>query len=191
MSPDSHWLRTSSWLCARIGEKLRNRLSTRLPLALPAMLCAAALCGAAHAQAPQTVTVRMLDARSGMLISTSNFLVRADHKKEAHGDWIQKNEDGTGSLTLPPGIEVISIHATYDSATQTYDNCDVNKDHSSADRAAKPERWYSVETILKSGIVATNDCVGKKVPERLQVVAKPGEFIFFVHPESSLEKLRD
>ena len=155
------------------------------------MLCAAALCGAAHAQAPQTVTVRMLDARSGMLISTSNFLVRADHKKEAHGDWIQKNEDGTGSLTLPPGIEVISIHATYDSATQTYDNCDVNKDHSSADRAAKPERWYSVETILNSGVVAPNDCVGKKVPEKLQVVAKPGEFVFFVHPESSMEKLRD
>jgi hypothetical protein len=39
--------------------------------------------------------------------------------------------------------------------------------------------------------VAPNDCVGKKVPERLQVVAKPGEFVFFVRPQNAREQMRD
>jgi hypothetical protein len=189
MSSDSHWLRTSRWLRARLIGHLRNRV---LPVALGvAALGVAALCVGVDAQAPQAITVRMLDSKTGVLISTTNFLVRVDHGKEPHGDWIQKNEDGTGSLTLPAGTQVISIHATYDSATQTYSNCDVDKDRASADHAAKTERWYAVEAILTSGVVAPNDCAGKKVPERLQVVAKPGEFVFFVRPESSMEKMRD
>jgi hypothetical protein len=35
--------------------------------------------------------------------------------------------------------------------------------------------------------VAPNNCVGKKIPEKLQVVAKPGEYVFFVRPMSSRE----
>jgi len=157
------------------------------------MLSMAALCAAARGQAqqPQTITVRMLDSKTGLLISTKNFLVRADHHSEEHGDWVAKNEDGTGKLTVSPEVKVISIHATYESATNTYDNCDVIKNHRTADHGDKPERWYSVEEILTSGVVAPNDCAGKKVPEKLQVVAKPGEFVFFVRPESSMEKLRD
>jgi len=46
-------------------------------------------------------------------------------------------------------------------------------------------------TILSSGVVAPNNCVGKKVPEKLQVIAKPGEFVFFVRPLSSREKLQE
>jgi hypothetical protein len=157
------------------------------------MLSMAALCAAVRTQAqqPQTITVRMLDSRTGLLIASKYFLVRADHNPEQHGDWITKNEDGTGKLTVSPEVTVISIHATYEYATNTYDNCDVIKDHRTASHGDKPERWYSIEEILNSGVVAPNDCAGKKVPEKLQVIAKPGEFVFFVRPESSMEKLRD
>ncbi len=133
----------------------------------------------------------MLDSKSGHLIATSNFLVRINHLEAVHADWVKQNEDGTGSLTLPAAAEVVSIHATYDSATLIYANCDTNKDHGSADHAAAPGLWYPIADILAKGVVAPNACVGKRIPDRLQVVAKPGEFVFFVRPLNSFERFRD
>jgi hypothetical protein len=69
-----------------------------------------------------------------------------------------------------------------------YANCDADKDRGSAEHAPSQDRWYPVASILSSGIVAPNNCIGKKVPEKLQVVAKPGEFVFFVRPLNSREK---
>lgn len=166
-------------------------LSRLMPRAFLILFCIAALCGAMPAQTDRAITVRMVDSRSGLLIATNSFLVRMNHLEAVHGDWVRQNEDGTGNLTLPADATVISIHATYESATQVYVNCDTNKDRGSSDHAANPDRWYEVATILTSGIVAPNDCVGKKVPEKLQVVAKPGEFVFFVRPMNSLERFKD
>jgi len=149
----------------------------------------AALCAQLSAQTEKTITVRMLDTRTGMLIATSNYLVRINHQTEEHGDWMKKNEDGTGSLTLPAEADVLSIHATYDSATVAYVNCDSGKDRGSADHAAFLTHWYPVAAILSTGVVAPNNCVGKKVPEKLQVVAKPGEYVFFVRQRSAREGL--
>jgi hypothetical protein len=154
-------------------------------------VCVAAFCGAEPAQTDKTITVRMLDSRTGLLIASTNYLVRMNHLEAVHGDWVRKNEDGTGNLALPADADVISIHATYESATQVYVNCDTNKDRGSADHAANPDRWYPVATILTSGLVAPNDCVGKKVPEKLQVVAKPGEFVFFVREMNSMERFKE
>ena len=151
-------------------------------------VCLIALCGYLRAQTRKTITVRMVDTKTGLLIASSNFLVRIDHQQEQHGDWVKMNDDGTGNLTLPANADVISIHATYESATLIYANCDADKDHATAEHAPYPDRWYSVATILESGIAAPNDCIGKKVPEKLQVVAKPGEFVFFVRPLKSMEK---
>ena len=155
------------------------------------LLCLAALGPAAHAQTEKSITIRMLDSKTGLLIATSNFLVRINHQEEVHGNWVKQGEDGAGSLTLPANAEVISIHATYDSATLIYVNCDADKDHGSANRAAAPDHWYPVADILTSGVVAPNGCVGKKVPERLQVIAKPGEFVFFVRPLNPREQFLD
>jgi len=155
------------------------------------MVCLGVYCGSVCAQTGQTVTVRMLDSKTGLLIATSNFLVRINHQEEQHGDWVRQNEDGTGSLALPARAEVVSIHATYESATLVYANCDAEKDRGSAERAASLDHWYAVADILASGVVAPNGCVGKKVPERLQVVAKPGEFVFFVRPLNSMERFRE
>ncbi len=155
------------------------------------LLCLAALLGSAGAQPDKTITLRMLDSKTGLLIATSNFLVRINHQQEVHADWVKQSEDGTGSLTLPANAEVVSIHATYDSAMLIYANCDADKDHASADHAASPEHWYPVADILAKGIAAPNGCVGKKVPDRLQVIVKPGEFVFFVRPLNAREQFRN
>jgi hypothetical protein len=155
------------------------------------LLSLAALLGLVRAQSGPTITLRMLDSKTGLLIATSNFLVRVDHREAVHADWVKQSEDGTGLLTLPAGVEVVSIHATYDSAMLIYANCDADKEHGSAERAASPDHWYAVADILAKGVVAPNGCVGKKVPEKLQVVAKPGEFVFFVRPLNSRERFRD
>jgi hypothetical protein len=153
------------------------------------LVCLAAFCLSISAQTEKTITVRMLDSRTGLLIASSNYLVRINHQQEDHGNWIVKNEDGSGNLTPPPDAELVSIHATYESATLIYANCDADKDRGSAEHAPSQDRWYPVATILSSGIVAPNNCIGKKVPEKLQVIAKPGEFVFFVRPLTPREKL--
>jgi hypothetical protein len=155
------------------------------------IVCLAAFCGSVCAQTEKTVTIRMVDVRTGILISSSNYLVRIDHQQAEHGNWVQKNEDGSGKLSLPADAALLSIHASYDSATLLYVNCDADKDRGSAERAPSPDRWYSVATILTSGVVAPNNCIGKKVPEKLQVVAKPGEFVFFVRPLNSREQFQE
>jgi hypothetical protein len=154
-------------------------------------VCLAASGGSLNAQTEKTITIRMLDSKSGLLIASSHFLVRINHQEAAHGDWVHQNEDGTGKLTLPADADVISIHATYESATLIYANCDADKDRGSAEHAASSDHWYSVAAILESGVVAPNGCVGKKVPEKLQVVANPGEYVFFVRPLNSVERFRE
>lgn len=151
-------------------------------------ICLAALSCPALAQKQKVITVRMIDTRSGVLIATTNYLVRINHQETEHGDWITQNEDGSGKFILPPEAELISIHATYEAATLTYVNCDADKDHGSANHAPNADHWYPVADILSTGVVAPNLCVGKKVPEKLQVVAKPGEFVFFVRPLNSREQ---
>ena len=154
-------------------------------------LLLAAFSVALSAQNEKTITIRMLDSRTGLLIASSNFLVRVNHLEAVHGNWVTKNEDGTGALSLPPDSDVVSIHATYESATLIYANCDADKDRGTSDHASKPDHWYSVAAILSSGVVATNNCIGKKVPEKLQMVAKPGEFVFFVRELNTAERFKD
>jgi hypothetical protein len=154
------------------------------------LMCLAALCGSGYAQTEKTITIRMLDSKTGLLIATSNFLVRVNHEETVHGDWVKQNEDGTGKLTLPGDADVVSLRATYESAMYTYSNCDADKDRGSAEHAPSPDRWYSIEKILSEGVVAPNNCIGKKVPDKLQVFAKPGEFVFFVRELNAMEKFR-
>ena len=56
---------------------------------------------ALQAQSSQSVSIRLLDGKTGLSVKASNFLVRVDHQQLEHGDWVKKNEDGTGALTLP------------------------------------------------------------------------------------------
>jgi hypothetical protein len=156
------------------------------------LFCLAALCGFAVAQAQQTITLRMLDGRTGKLIHTSDFLVRINQEKTVHANWVTLNEDGTGKLTVPGDATVLSVRATYDNTMSVFVNCDTdNSSLKRLDREPSPDRWYKVSDILALGVVAPSGCGGKKVSDKLQVVAKPGEFIFFVRKRNSLEQFEE
>jgi hypothetical protein len=132
------------------------------------------------ANAPRVITLRMIDGRTGKPIVTGDFIVRINHEKTPHNNWVEENEDGTGKVTLPANAETISIHATYDSTTQTYVNCDSSAARTSASQPPPLDHWYSVADILSAGTVAQNNCIGKKVSDKLQVLAEPGQFVFYV-----------
>lgn len=143
------------------------------------LLCMTAFCGSLSAQTDTTITLRMMDGKTGHLIATTYFLVRIDHQQTVHADWVQRNADGTGGLILPREAASISVHATYDNAMETYVNCDTV-----GDKPAPVERWYEVAQILSSGVLAPNGC------SKLKEIAKPGEFVFFVRKINMREKLR-
>jgi len=110
-------------------------------------------------------------------VAATGFLVRVDHQETVHADWVGKNENGSGKLTLPPDATVLTIQATYDSSMQIYVNCD------SAREKQPVPHWYTVSEILKSGVAAPNGC------SKRTASAKPGEFLFFVRRVNWREKM--
>ena len=122
-----------------------------------------------HSQTPNTISIRLLDGKTGLPVRASNFLVRVDHNDTMHPDWVKINDDGTVVVTLPADAKEISVKATYGMGIDTYVNCDAAKE-------SDKERniWYPIATILSAGIVAPNECA------KTDFKAKPGEFIFFV-----------
>jgi hypothetical protein len=158
---------------------------------LISLLCAIVFSGILFAQETNIITVRMVDGKSGKLIATSDFLVRVDHQEEVHANWAVQSDDGTGKLTLPAEATQLSIRATYNNTTMYYVNCDANKDRGSSKQAPAMDRWYNIAEILKTGVIAPNDCIGKKIPARLQIYVKPGEFVFFVRRSAPWENLSD
>ncbi len=158
------------------------RLTLRVPLL---MLCVAALCAAflaqtEHAQTARTITIRILDSKTARPIAATNYLVRINHQPAVHADWVHQNEDRSATLTVPADATVVSIQATYDSAMQIFVNCD-----SVLDKQNPQDQWYSVSTILNSGVVAPNGC------SKMKETAHPGEFIFFVRKANFRERTQD
>jgi hypothetical protein len=141
-----------------------------------ALLCAAVLCAGLHAQSENTIHIRLLDGKTGQPVKASNYLVRVDHHDTAHNEWVHMNDDGTVLVTLPSDASEIAVKATYDMSTETYINCEIAKE-SDKDR----DIWYPIGKILKSGVVAPNEC------SQTNYAAKPGEFVFFVRKRTWLE----
>lgn len=158
---------------------------------LQLFLCLIVSYGALYAQTPKTITLRMIDGKSGRLIATTDYLVRVNHQETIHANWVTMNDDGTGKLIVPGDASLLSIRASYDSATSLFVNCDSNNDTKGLNPGPVLDRWYSVSDIMATGIVAPNECIGKKVPEKLQLFAKPGEFVFFVRRMNVREEYRD
>ena len=159
-----------------------QRPTQRVPLLV---LCVAALCAAfiaqtGHAQTGKTITIRILDGKTARPIAATSFLVRINHQQTVHADWVLQNEDRSGKLTVPGDAVVVSIRAAYDSSMQMYVNCDA------AEEKQNPqEHWYSVSTILASGVVAPNGC------SNMKETAQPGEFVFFVRKANFRERTQD
>jgi hypothetical protein len=155
------------------------------------LLSAVALCGSLCAQSERTITIRMIDGKTGKLIEASNYQVRIDHDQTVHANWVAQNEDGSGKLTLPRTAQLLTIQGTFDSAEQIYLNCDA------AGEKGKTARWYDIAEILAKGVVAPNECitprkaVKPKIAAKLKMEAKPGEFIFFVRKRNMLEQAQE
>jgi hypothetical protein len=150
------------------------------------LFCMAFLCGGMLAQTNKTVTIRVLDGKTGKPLLASGYLVRIDREQTVHANWAVENEDGTGKLTLPATAALFSIRATYDESTQTYVNCD-----SSTASALPVDRWYSISEILASGIVVSNNCGKPSDAAKIKPVAKPGELVVLVRRMSTQEQWRE
>ncbi len=138
-----------------------------------AILCLILLAASLHSQDASSISIRLLDGKTGLPVKASNFLVRVDHNDTVHPDWVKINDDGSVSVTLPEDAKEISVKATYGMGMDTYVNCD-------AARESDKERniWYSIATILSTGIVAPDECA------KTAFKPKPGEFLFFVRKRS-------
>lgn len=144
------------------------------------MVALSGLLPAQTAQSTKIITVKMLDAKTGALIATSDFLIRVDHTQELHGNWVQLNDDGSGKVTLPGDAALVAFEAKYNEDTVIYVNCD-----SVRDKPAPLPHWYAISTILTSGVAAPNGC------SKHTAVAKPGEFVFFVRKQNWQEQLKE
>jgi len=155
------------------------------------LLAALACIAGAHAQAGKTITIRMLDSKTGNLIATSDFIVQVDHQQDQHAGWVRENENGAGEMTVPADAKVILIHGTYEGGMSFYVNCDADQDRGSAERDEKLHHWYVISEILESGVVAPDGCGSAKQATKVKATAKPGEFVFFVRKKNWHEEDAD
>ncbi len=147
------------------------------PRAFVTVLCAAALGIGLHAQDPNTIHIRLLDGKTGQPVQADNYLVRVDGDETIHNEWVHIGDDGSVVVTLPADAQKIAVKATYNMDMDIYINCAIAKE---SDK--RRDVWYSISKILKSGLVAPNEC------SVTHYTAKPGEFVFFVRKRSWLDK---
>ena len=149
------------------------RLST-LAVILASTL-AAALCSPLNAQAGKTITVLMLDGKTGRPIIPSNLLVRIDHLNAIHNEWLKLTDDGLGIVTVPASASFLSIQGAYESSMEIYVNCDAGME-----KDASTLHWYSIADILASGVSMPNECYKGKYAEATHKENKPGVFVVYV-----------
>jgi hypothetical protein len=142
--------------------------------AVLAVAFAAAFCGTLHAQSPKTITILMLDGKTGKPLVPDNYMVRLDHLNALHNEALKVNDDGSGKVTVPDSASFLSVQGTYHGSIEIYVNCDagMEKDTSTV-------HWYSIADIMNAGIVTPNECYKGKYANST-ITAKPGEFVFFV-----------
>ncbi len=133
----------------------------------------------------RTIIIRMLDSETGKQIPTYSFTVYfGESLKSARWGrppdlWVHPDKEGTGQMTPPRNAAVLSLQAPDGPDGWAYMKCDTVSKF-----GRYRDHWYSINTILGSGIVAPNQCSKKST------AAKPGEFVFFVRPMTDREKAR-
>ncbi|SRR6266568_4227504 len=148
--------------------------------ALLLLVLMAAPCAWLHAQESKLIKIRVLDSKSGKPIAPTGFMIRVDHQRTVHGDWVRQNEDGTGDLALPVDATAVSIHESYDNSMEIYINCDVDKSKNTLG-----DLWYTVADIMSKGLVASNTCGKPKDVAKLATpVAEPGVIVLYVRQKN-------
>lgn len=129
----------------------------------------------AGAQTAKKITVRVLDGHTGEKITPDNIEVRVNRQNALHIEYVKLNDDGTADLTLPQSAESFSVRATYGNSLDYYINCDVSKQ-----KDTSAPTWFPLADVLTGGIVMPNDCATPKEAKKLEIKAKPGEFVLVV-----------
>jgi len=132
------------------------------------------------AQPANTISITLRDGRTGLPVKASNFLVRVDRNDTVHNEWVKINDDGSVIVTLPADAREFSVKATYNAGMDTYINCDAAKENDK-----ERNIWYAISDILKSGVVAPDECA------KTNFHARPGEFIFFVRKREWRDRPED
>jgi hypothetical protein len=157
-----------------------NPLPARLFLALfLTLILAAPVCPPLHAQATHSVTILMLDGKTGKPIVPSNFLVRIDHLNAVHSEWISINDEGLGEVTVPAQTKYLSVQGAYNNSMDTYVNCDA-----AMQKDVHTLHWYTVADVLAKGINTPNECYKGKYAESTILTTKPGLFVFYVRKDN-------
>jgi hypothetical protein len=139
------------------------------------LILALACAGPLHAQTAHTVTVLMLDGKTGQPIIPSNFIVRFDHLNAIRNDAVTVDDGGVAHVLVPAGATYLAVQGTYDNSMNLYINCDAAMEKNIATL-----HWYSVADILSTGVAMPNECYKGKYAEATHVALKPGTFVFTV-----------
>jgi hypothetical protein len=162
-----------------IPQRILAFASRGAGLRCAALLVIALVASILFAQAVPTITIRILDGKSGEPIKPTNLLIRVNHVEEPDNEGLKLNDDYTATAVLPPGATLLSVQGAYDSSTQVYVNCDTDTGKEGGEL-----KWYSIADILKTGIVTTNLCYKGRYQHKLNISPVPGEFVFFVRTNS-------
>jgi len=138
------------------------------------------------AQPGPTVTIRILDGKTGQPINPSNLMIRVDHKDQLFNEALTLNGADPATAVLPLSAKVLSVEGSYDSSTEIYVNCDAD-----TGKDGGTLKWYSIADIMKTGVVTPNLCFKGKFQNSFKVTAKPGEFVFFVRGRNWRNVLSD
>ncbi len=127
-----------------------------------------------------TITLRILDGKTGEKVTPDNIQVRLKSNGKIDTTWVRQDDEGNLAVLIPDGVTSVSFRATYDSSMAYYVDCDVARQ-----KDTTSESWYPVADILSGGIKITNDCLKPKEADKLNNVSvKPGEFVLFVRKKN-------
>lgn len=166
-----------------VQTKAANRSLRRFGSPWPAFALAAvvaALCAMLiYPQHPErqlrTITLIMVDGKTGKTMTPDNFVIRFNHLDAIRNETLTLNDDGTGKLRLPADAKLISVQGAYHNNIDLYINCDAGME-----KDTSILHWYPIADVLSNGLSTPNECYKGKYAKTAAIPPVPGEFIFYV-----------
>lgn len=149
------------------------------------VVCITFLCAQQPQRQPRTITIIMVDGKTGKTMTPDNFVIRFNHLNAIRNDTLTLNDDGTGKVKLPADANLISVQGAYHNNIDIYVNCDagLEKDTSTL-------HWYPIADILSNGLSAPNECYKGKYAKTAAIPPARGEFIFYVREPNWRDSLQ-
>jgi hypothetical protein len=143
-----------------------------LALCIGALAIALSIGGAVLSEplTAQTITVRMLNGKTGKPLSNKNVTLRWSPHFDPPGSVVNSGKDGVATAEVPLGAKMFWVmggpKVGNDPNRIPYINCN-----------APMEMTLQVEQVLKNGYVPGNTCSKKSA------VSRPGEIVFWAMPK--------